>query len=333
MSFVNISQCADKQEFIKMLDAIEITLSILRTLEKPLIDKISKFFDCNIKYIEIDAPVANRTKVITNFLDDPLVGKVQKNALSVLKKNANDYIKSLANGINHMEIPLSSLNLSEQDLYNLLPWLRYIDLSNLDLSKYDVKKFNFDLHTDFILKASDNETLFNIAKPYAQLNPYTTSKYIKKFGIEDKSHLFDIAKLCVEQSPSQTLVNIKNFDFDDAQLLEIAKLSILRPSVDKGFLDYLDKFGFSDAPKFEIIKFCVQKDVIRTIKYIEHFGFNEKTYIYEIAKLCAQTDEHETAEFIKNFGIEDKIQLLEIAKLCAQKNGHDNSRIHQKLWY
>lgn len=268
MSFGNVSRCADGQQFAKMLDAIEITISTVKTVEKPLIDKISRFFDCNIGYI-----VRNHTDASRFY---SIAAKVIVKPSSVLKEKTHDYIKSLADGINHLAIPLSSLNLSEKELYDLIPWLSYIDLCNVDLSKYDLKKFKFNLsNTDFTLKASD-EDLCNIAKTSARDSGYRTSKEIKKFGIKDKTLLFEIAKLCIEQNASKTMANIKNFEFEDAKLLEIGNLCIERVGVPTIALEYCDKLGFSEVLKFEIVKLCLKKNLFKTIEYIDYFGIKEK---------------------------------------------------------
>ena len=164
MIFLNFSQCSNQQQFMKLLTGIEITLSKLRTIKKFQIDKFTKFFHSNICYIINDQAVASRlysivAKVIKSSTDDPLTGRMQNyvrqllpstkneeiaSSCSVLKENPNDDIQSLADGINLMEIPLFSLNLSEQELCDLIPMLSYIDLCNMDITKYHLKKFKLN---------------------------------------------------------------------------------------------------------------------------------------------------------------------------------------------
>ncbi len=341
--------------FIQQLNGIEVTLSKLKTLDKPIIDKISKFFESNNKLIVGDEAMANRIDSIASKVrrlasDDPLVDKVIDVGLLALNINTEDNLQSLADGIDLLEIPLSYLNLSEEMKFKLIPKMSYIDISNLDLSNFNFEKCfpNFN-KPNFKLNAPDKETLYNFTKLFAQQYGGVIAENIKKFEIEDKNQLLEIAKLCAQNCGGGTAHSIKNFGIEDqTQLIEIAKLCAIQNGAATAI--YIKNFNIKDqAVLLEIAKFCIQQDPFTlhhlkciglqerqllelakfsaqedggvTACYIQAFEIQDKHQLLEIAKLCAQQDGYGTAKNIQNFGIEDESHLYEIAKLCANQNG------------
>ncbi len=337
MSFIRATKCYNQHDFMAILNEIDRALSI-SYVDKSAFDRISKFFDDNIQYIVNNKAATIQLYSITACvirisIDDPLISKVQQlfpgynkedieSFHSFLKDNAKNFTKSLADWINIMQIPLSTLNLSTQQLYNLIPYLKYIDLCNLDFSKYKLQGFNFELdEKNFRLKVSDEETLFNIAKHITlQTHKYCSPEMIKNLGMKNKTHLFEIAKLYVSRRHDHIFQCIKDWGIDDkTHLFKIAKLHAKKK--DARTAESIKKFGIEDkAHLLEIAMICVQQDCWVTANHIQDFRIEDQTHLYEIAKLCAQKDGHATAKFFKNFGIEDKIQSYEIAKLCAQQS-------------
>ncbi len=309
--------------------------------EKSKVNTISQFFENNADYIGNDKTAAIRidsiaAKVRSLTPNNPLITRLQNyvgqllpstkkeevtSSCSVLKENSKNYIQSLADWINLMEIPLSSLTLSGKELGDLIPKLRYVDLCNIDISKYDLSHFKLNLHNrNFKLKTSDKETRFNIAKHYALHDRPNIIQDIKNFEIEDKTHLFEIAKLWAQKSGLGTAEHIKKFGIEDqTHLFEIAKLCALQNGE---MAEHIGDFGIKDQKHLiEIAMICIEQDSREAPGFIKNFGIEDKMILFEIAKFCAQKNGLMTAGSIENFEIVDQTHLFEIAKLCALQNG------------
>ncbi len=343
MSFLNVLKCPNQQLFDKQLVEIEKLFSISNMDSESLTSRIATFFENNIDYITNDKSLAFRLNTIGSkargspnqkLLISKLHHYVQQllpaknneeieSSGSFLKEKAEDYIQSLADWINLMEIPLAPLNLPVEDLYKLIPRLTYLDLSHFDFTKYDLKKFKLNFvygRPCFRLKTSDKDILFNVVTLCVVEGVYGTAKYIQYFGIEDKLHLFEIAKLCAERDGGATAMYINNFELENkTHLYEIAKLCAQKDIW--ATPQNIKNFGIEDKTHlYEIAKISAQQSGSRTAEKIKLYGIEDKTHLYEIAKLCAQHNGSETSRNINNFGIQDQIQLIEIAKLCAKQD-------------
>ncbi len=344
MTFLNPSKCSDQQQFMTKLKEIDETLFSQGPPDQSKVDTISKFFENNADFIGNDKTAAIRFHSIgakirtikTISSNDPIIGGLQNyvrqllpssgkeeiaSSCSFLKQNSKNYIRELANWINLMEIPLSSLNISEKELCDLFPHLRYVDLCNIDISKYDLGKFKLNFHDrNFQLKTSDKETRFNIAKHYTMHDGLYIIQDFNNFGIEDKTHLFEIIKLCAQKNGLGTAETIKTFGIEDKkQLFEIAKLCALQNG---GMGEYIENFGIKDQKQLiEIATICIQQNSAEAARSIHKFEIEDKLKLFELAKFSANTNTWTTAAFIDNFGIVDQAHIFEIAKVCAEKSG------------
>src|SRR5262249_51418406 len=131
-------------------------------------------------------------------------------------QDPSDRLQAIAEWIDFMKIPLAHLDLREEEFFDLLTQLEYLDFGNYDLQSIDKEKLIkkiFKPNLEF--KNTDIISLTTVAKLCARQDGWGAAEFIQNFGIKGEGALIEIAKLCAQQNGRGTAGNIQRFGIKD----------------------------------------------------------------------------------------------------------------------
>src|SRR5262245_6026471 len=230
---INLDRLSNYHEFSNKIREIEKVLES-RKESSNILDKITEFILNNEALFDHE----KQAGILLDSLGEkvrhlapkhPLISKLQNHIQQLLpsdKQNAkislqfirtiiqdpSDRLQAIAEWIDLMKIPLAHLDLNEEEFFDLLTQLEYLNFSNYDLQSIDKEKLIKKLFKPNLkFKNTDIISLTTLAKLCAQQSGKVMAEKIQNFGIKDEGALIEIAKLCAQQDGEATAWNIQNF--------------------------------------------------------------------------------------------------------------------------
>ena len=333
------SQLLSPQEFSSQLHGFSECLDN-HYLGTEVMVKISEFFVNNkdLLFANPRSPILLNTlelRVRTRNEKDPLIERVQEHLLQLVPSVREQFkvsleffrtsipsfskrIQSIAEWISLKKIPLTYLDLYEEELAGLLQELEHIDLTNYHFESHDLNLFTkFLLQSHLKFKTNDTVVLRTIARICANQDPACTAEFIHHFGISDILVRADIARMCAAQNGLKTAQYLENFNI----LPLHDQIASLCAKQDGRMAQFIEKFHIACRFKrARIARHCAKQNGGFTAQFINNFDLDPED-MPEIARLCAKQDGEGTAKYFRNFDILNPRMRTEIARLCAQQNG------------